>query len=236
MAIWAFYLDEYQGGLETVRGTWEAAIGERGTYTFSQEEALDELDLDFRAAYLDFVARNVLMDYADQRSIPDVDTVGRVDALPADGGEDGRRAPEGWGQNYVSIDDGLGEGDLVVTFTGDDDVEWAVLLVEHDTRDILRVAESTFEGGSGTVTLEGYGAHPVGLVVTPLDDSDSSQDYAYTIDLIVPEPDDTGDAAADDDGDRVYGGCGCASAPGRSSGLFGGLIALALLARRRGRA
>ena len=183
------------------------------------------------------------MDYADQRIIPDVDTRDRVDALPAEGGEDGRNAPEGWGQNYIAIDEGLGEGDLVVTFTGDEDVEWAVLLVEHDGRDVLRVAESTFEGGSGSVTLEGYGEHPVGLVVTPLDDSDNGQDYTYSIALIAPEPepedsaapDPSDDGASEDEGVGITGGCGCASTPRGSAGLLGGLVALAAVARRRRR-
>jgi hypothetical protein len=238
MAIWGFYLDEYQGGLATVLGTWEAAERERGTYTFSQEEALGELGLDFRAAYLDFVARNVVMDYAQQRLFPDIDTVGSIDALPAEGGETGRQAPEGYGQNYVEIEEGLGEGDLVVTFAGEDSVEWALLLVEHDGSAILRTVESTFEGGAGEVVLEGYGEHPVGLVVTPLADSDSRRDYSYTAELRSPpepEPDDTGSADtdggenADEDGVGINGGCACASAAGGEADRAGAMLAAAAL-------
>jgi hypothetical protein len=246
MAIWAFYLDEYQGGLDTVLGTWEAARGERGTYTFSQEDALSELGLDFDSSYLDFSARNVLMDYADQRILPEVDTRGSVDELPASGGEDGRNAPEGYGQNYIAIDEGLGEGDLRLVFAGEDAVEWAVMLVEHDGQDMLRVASARTDAGAAELVLEGYGAHPVGLVVTPLAESDNTRDYAYTLDLIVPEPEpepeDTGadtDVAEDGEGEKVgiSGGCGCATPADR--GADGGalaaisLLAGAVLARRR---
>ena len=90
MAMWAFYLDEYQGGTDLVRQTWEESSGHGGQYTYSQEDVLRDLGYDYNSAYADFVARNAAMDYREHRYFTEVDEVDSVNALPANGASDSR--------------------------------------------------------------------------------------------------------------------------------------------------
>jgi hypothetical protein len=243
MAIWAFYLDEFQGGMDTVRGIWESGSGERGMYTYGQWDAFEDMGMDFQAAYLDFIVRNSAMDYAAHRILPEVNTVATVRELPASGAGERNDRPQGFGQNYVRFNSGLGEGDLVVRFNSTSGVAWAVGLVEVDSDGVLRHEMTIVDAlGSGEVVLEGYGDHPVMLVVSPLDEGDTKHDYSWEAELVAAP---VADAGTDDEADETVtkgSGCACATAPARDSGAPWGvtlpLAALGLVGwlRRRPRA
>jgi hypothetical protein len=238
MAIWNFHIHENLGGMSTVLDIWESGRDERGTYTWGQEDAFEELGLDFRATYLDFIVRNVSMDYVDHRILPEVDTVGNVRELPASGAGEGGTRPQGYGQNYVRIAGGLGTGTLELDFTSDEGVAWAVGLVETDGREVLRSSVQVIDAlGAGTVTLEDYATNDVYLVVSPLVDGSAKRDYAWTLALVAPpvEEDPVVDPA-DEAGDEtvIKGGCGCATGSLPGVPLTAAAVgAAALLARRR---
>jgi hypothetical protein len=243
MAIWAFYLDEYQGGLETVRGTWEMAANERGTYVYGAWDALAELGIDFEDAYVDFALRNAAMDYADHRILPEVDTLTTVRALPAGDTVTGAARPQGYGQNYIAVNGGLGEGDLVLDFASDAGVRWAVALVEVSGAQLLRTElVEVNESGAAQLTLQDYGAEDVVVVVTPLVEGDAKRGYTWGLSLAPAEVEDTDgiDPSADDAAaeDSKSAGLACNAAPAAPSpvgalGLALGLVGATVRARRR---
>ncbi len=246
MALWAFYLDEYQGGLDTVRGTWERASDERGTYVYGQWDALAELGIDFEDAYVDFTLRNAAMDYADHRILPEIDTLTTVRSLPAGDTVTGASRPQGYGQNYIAVNNGLGEGDLVLDFSSDEGVRWAVALVETSGAQLLGTElVEVDETGTAQLTLPDYGAEDVMIMVTPLVEGSTKRTYTWGLSLVTPEVVDTGDDTvadgADDsaDEDAKLAGCACSATPGE--GVGGGSAGLGLLlgavvaVRRRGK-
>lgn len=230
MAIWGFYIDNYQGGPDAVRATWEASERERGEYTLSAEETLEELGIDFRAAYIDFIGRNAVMDYDDHRAFPQI-RMDSVDALPAAGESERRTRPQGYGQNYLRFDAGFGDGDLRVRFTGDPDVAWAVVLAEVSRTEVLRSEYVVVEAGAGEVTLPAAGAEDVVLIVSPLDARESDHDYAWEAEMVAAEV--VAETGAGDE-KAAIGGCACGVTPrGTGLGWSVGLLALTGLRRRR---
>ncbi|GDX79362.1 hypothetical protein LBMAG42_11730 [Deltaproteobacteria bacterium] len=246
MAIWAFYLDDYQGGHDTVQQTWEDARSDRGQYSRSAEDMVDDLGLDWLTLYNDFVARNTVMEYKQQSYFPAVDVHDTVKSLPDDGGSGNSDTPQGYGQNYVKFNEGMGEGDLVLHFAGSDKTEWSVQLVETSKYAVTRVVTAKTEDGAADVTLTGYGKQDVYLVVSPLTERDDDFDYEWTAELIeVEEPEDTGTPSIDDTGaggDPVGGGpveisgpvaCGCAATEPGAAAAGAAVIAALIAGRRR---
>ncbi len=224
MAILAFYLDEYQDGPDTVRATWEIAEREPGYYTFGIEDALDAMELDYDAIYLDFIARNAAMEYAYRTDFPTVELADEIGNLPAEGGDDRDTRPQGYGQNYIRFKAGIGDGDLHVTFSSDELVDWAVLLVEVHSHAVVQVVEGAVTDGAADLTLSGFGEDDVYLVVSPLSSSDDDHSYEWTAEVVTPPailPDEEGPAA-----------CGC-DTRGGVGGAAGILLGLAALLRRR---
>lgn len=246
MALWAFYLDEYQGGLATVRGTWESAADERGTYVYGQWDALAEAGIDFEDAYIDFTLRNAAMDYPDHRILPEIDTLTTVRSLPAGDTVSGTSRPQGYGQNYLAVNGGLGEGDLVLDLSSDEGVRWSVALVEVSGAQLLRTERVVVdETGTAQLTLSDYGAEDVMVVVTPLVEGSARRTYTWGLSLVAPEGIDSGDApvsdGADDsaDEDAKFAGCACSAAlsgagPGGGAGAALALLAGSTLLARRG--
>ena len=252
LAIFGFYLDNYQGGPDTVLATWEDARKDHGQYNKSAHEMVDDLNVDWDTVYADWIARNTVMDYDQQRYFPEIAIHDQVRALPNDGSSDRSDEPEGYGQNYIFINGGLGTGDLVVHFTGNDKVEWSVQLVEVENSRVSRVAAMVGTNGAGDITLTGYGDNDVYLVVSPLTADDSGYDYEWSAELISVDPPDTGsgdtanpgDPAGDGNGDgsgndgldlSTGAGCGCTTGGSDGAAVAGGLLAMGAIARRRKR-
>ena len=242
MAIFAFYLDDYQGGHDTVRQTWEDAIDDRSRYERGAEDMIEELDLDWQTVYADFVTKNTVMDYNQQRWFPEVEEEESVKSLPAHGRSGRDTVPQGYGQNFLKFADGMGEGDLVIEFEGEGNVDWSVQLVESKGKRVNRVVSIVVENGSGELTLEGYGDEEVMLVVSPLIWRENEYEYSWTANLVVAPEDTgtdspTGDGAGESEGeggavDVGAGACGCASGGSGAAGLVPA-VALAGLLRRR---
>lgn len=255
MMIFALYLDNWQGGGDVVRQTWENAETVRGQYEYGAEDMVEDLGLDWRSVYIDFITRNAAMEYEDSSVLPSIDLEARVDALPASGEGEGGSRPQGYGQNYIRIEAGAGEGDLVVNFSGDADVDWAVVLAERSGNTVLRSVSSIVEGGSGQgtqltqLTMDSIGAEDVYLIVSPLTASETKRDYSWDASIVASEPIDTGNGTGDSGGNgngnginvgngAEKGGCGCSAAPLAGGSTFGalgvfGVLISALLRRRR---
>lgn len=245
MSIFGFYLDEYQGGNDIVRQTWESAIGERGQYDLDMETMTTEIGLDWDALYAEFTAVNTVMDYREQRYFTDVDEYAQVDDLPADGKSTSRDAPQGYGQHFIrfSGDAGDGESTLTVHFHGDDGVEWLAQLVEMNNQTVNRTSRGEIVDGEGDVTLEAFGGKDVMLIVSPLKDRDDEYDYSWEAELTAADPPEEEDTAGDDTGGVAENpegksgsltACGCASAGSPELVGVGALLAgIAALRRRR---
>ena len=138
-----------------------------------------------------------------------------------------------------SSDLDIGEGDILLTFDGQSDADWLVEMVEVTDSEVLRVAEMDVAGGMGELTFEDFGEEDVVLVISPMEPDDSSYDYAWTAELIVPEEDPVDSGLPSDDPGKVgndsvemSGGCGCDA--GGNVGIGAGiLLGMAAVARRR---
>lgn len=254
MAIWGFYLDEYQGGSDIVRQIWEYAATQRGYYELDAEEAVEGVGIDFATAYADFTARNAAMDYREHRYFSDIDLIDSFSSLPVDAESSNRSAPGGYGQNYfrVKADAGNGEDTLQVTFAGEDSVDWMVQVVEVDDSDVSRV-QTVYSADDGTAvaTLEAFGALDAYVVVSPLKHTDNTFDYSFTAELVAASDDGGGDDTGEDsglvdddgndpgddvkDGKLELQGCGCASTADSGAGLAALALGLGLVAARRRR-
>lgn len=200
MAIWAFYLEDYMGGADILRQTWENAKDESGYYTYGADDMLDDLGEDFDAAYADFVIKNAAMEYVESQAMPDVDLKDTVSSFPADGKSSGNDVPQGYGQNYIKFDKGSDEGTLKLKFTGDDGVKWLVALVEARKHEIYRTESAQTEDGAATLTLDNFGAEDVFLVISPLTTRSGEYDYEWEATTEEPSADDD-DTGVDDTGD-----------------------------------
>ncbi len=245
MAIWAFYLDNYHGGHDTVQSTWKNASKVSGTYTYGGNDMVDDLGLDWDEAYLDFSARNTVMDYEQQRYFSDIELVDTIRSLPYTA-ESGRDAPQGYGQNYFKVAADAGGGDLVVSFQTEERADFAVQIVAADTA-VLR-SEYAIVEEEGEVRLDNFGETDAWIIISPLKYTDNDTEYAYTFTASLErtgnnpgdtgsEGDDTGtdgnvDGGDDDDGGIAGPACAC-NAGGQALPALGAAAALLVAARRK---
>ncbi len=238
MAIWAFFLDEYAGGHDLVRATWEYAEewagsdAYEGYYTLGMDETLAALGYDFEALYRQFVVTNTVMVYAEQGAFLRPNPASEVEALPWGGDiDDEGPRPEPFGQSYIQIDaDVLTDEapDLEVSFYGDPERRWVVALVVEDFDQIDEVVELELVDGEGVgqlrqLTDDDY----IWLVATPLDGEEGAGFRYAAVAADLPE-EDTGAGEAK--------GCSTGQGGGGAGGLLAALaLAAAFAARREGR-
>ena len=265
MMILANHLDQHVGGSDLVRLTWEESEYEQQNYSFGLEDSLPALGYDWDEAYLDFVVANTVMDYSGPNH-PSVSLEDTVYSLPAEGSPSGGTQPETRGQNYIRFEDHLAtpsEPHLWVSFEGEGNADWAVLLVGIQGDSVVEVVEMDTAGGQGEAILEDLDEFDeTYLVISPLTSANSGLGYSWRAEAVPPggptddddddDDDTTGDdddddtTDDDDDGDPVEddgfvieagGGCNCRTADGGgaapAAGLFAGLILGAVAIRRR---
>lgn len=246
MAIWAFYLDEYWGGLETVQETWDLAYDQafdtRG-YDYWMPEVVEDLGLDFDEVWTGFMAANAVMAYTEREDFPEAERTDEVSELPADGDEADRYTPQSMGMAFVTFDDDLGdEGELLeVEINGENGPEWhAVLVRGDDSIAEVVVFEIDQENGRGTASIPFDGETDLHLVVSPIDEDaqgysyrwDRADDYGFEWEARVveaPEPEPPADESDEDQGGAV---CACATGP-VGVPLSAALLGLVVVARRR---
>ena len=235
MAIFNFYLDEYVGGADLVRGLWRygQTHGE-GFYDLFIGDAVDGENLDFSAIYDGFIATNAVMDY-EAGIFPTVQREDSTGSLPAAGGNDGNDKPQGYGQNYIKISTSTVDEsapDLRLEFTGDSRQEWTVLLVGVTDDEVVQVQKLSLTDSEGSGVLRNYGNFDiVWLVVSPLNTSTQGRSYSWDLQAIDSDTfEDTGDPL---DNEKPSAAA-CACSQGAPNG-FGALplLLLGLTLRRR---
>ncbi len=241
MCILGFHLDNHVAGSDLVRQTWEESQAYPGDYGLAIYDLLEDMGYDWLDIYRDFMAVNTVMDYDEQSVYPPISLEDWVDGLPAEGQGEGATRPQALGQNYVRISPDAAtaeEPDLWVEFSGDDGVNWMVLLVGTLGDRVEEVVEldwlDTGEGEGRLVDLGRF--DDAFLVVSPLNGGSTGRDYAWTAEAIAAVS--TGDDDGGDehgDGDDGGGGCSCRqapTAPGAAPLLIALLAAAARLRRR----
>lgn len=261
MGIFGFHLDEYYGGPDAVISAWEEADHSNGQYDYWIVDAIDDTGLDFLEVYAHFLANNTVMDYEEGHLFGDVEIEEELDSVPVSV-ESGRNAPQSLGANFWKVDSDAGDdGDLLeISFTGDDSVDWIVVLVRASSSGVDEWIALDVKDGVGTGSLAFDGGSDLYVVASPMDedaqgyyyDWTDADTYDYSFDLTIAEP-----VASGDDGDTGVGGdtgpsittlggdddvigfCACATGPdGELSDGALGLLGLAglvsLLRRRRG--
>ena len=248
MSIFAFYLHEYVGGGDMVRQTWDAAIGEHGTYGLWIGDVVEDLGYDFDEVYRGFMATNTVMEYEDQTYFPGINVTGGIGALPGSGESYSDQEPQPYGQNYLTIDTDEATSnnpDLLVTFDGEEGGNWDAVLVGTSASAVLDMVPLQFDGDHGEGRLENFGDYrEAWLVVSPTNLNGWGRSYEYSAEAVPGlgmGDDDDDDDGDDDDGGSYFGDgdgggedCSCradggAGAPG--AGLL--LLGLIGLLRRR---
>lgn len=255
MAVYNFYLEEYQGGLDTVLAHWEYVEDEVPTTSLEISEVTEELGLgDWDEVFAGWLAANTVMDYREQRYFPEVDIARRVTELPAEDSPSPGEAPWGQGANFVRIDGDLGtraEPDLHLVFEGEDGGKWMVLLVGTDDDEVTEVVRVPVADNAADYTLSDFERHEYWwLVLASRSTRQIDYDYSWSLDRVEPpytlpewlgeygpfymsvdgEPMDP-EASPATDLDEVQVGCAHAAAPGLAWG--GLLVLLPLVVRRR---
>jgi len=247
MSIFAFYLHEYVGGGDFVRQTWDAAIGEHGTYSLWIGDVVEDLGYDFDEVYRGFMATNTVMEYEDQTYFPGINVTQGIGQLPGDGESYSEMEPEPYGQNYITIDTdeaSASEPDLWVTVDGEEGGQWDAVLVGTSASQVLDMVALEFDGDHGEGRLPNFGDYrEAWLVVSPTKLSGWGRSYQYTAETVpaLGTADDDDDDGDDDDGGTDYfvnadagEDCSC-RADGGAGAPAAGLLLLSLVGilRRR---
>ena len=236
MSIFNFYLDEKVGGAELIQDLWVAGEAVPGSYyDYWIGDALQSQDIVLEDIFDSFIAANTVMAYESGESYPEVDVQQTVGSLPSTGGNESGDRPQGYGQNFVKISTSTATSaapDLRVSFAGDPDQDWAVLLVGTSGDEVERVQKLSIASGEGDGVLTDYGNHDSAwLVVSPLTQSARGFSYDWEVQAISADSwEDTGDV----DPDQRGVGCGCSSSEQSSRGWWV-LVGLCVLRRRRQR-
>ena len=238
MSVWAFYLDEYAGGRDFVRGTWEYLdTHSAGT----MPEVLPGMGVDFDETYEGFLAASAVMDFEEHDWFYPVTLTQDMTELPHTGTPNGS-LPQGLGLNFFKIDRSTNPDgkDVQVTFTSEEDVDWYVVLATtSDSSTVKEYAAATKDEKTGdwVAQLPWDAEGDAYMTVSPKStELDRDYEYKYTVALVDPPPPvDTGEPGSDtskhdDPSDEDKGSC--ASVGGPASLL---LAALSLLATRRRR-
>lgn len=259
MAIWNFYLDQHVGGHQLVKDVWDYTNDHGRYYDVSQADALEGLGYNFEDLYRGFMATTAAFDYQDANRIPRLTVHQTVKDLPADGGSVFRSAPEPYGQNYIEFAMNPNKPkDLIVSFEGDDDGDWVVLLVGTHMGEVAHVQRLKTQQGVGDDRVVEYSAYDeMWMVVSPRNSRVKGYDYVWSASQegatgnaeFSEKPDlaDNSGGNGGDDGEPVDGqtaadiagedgeGSGCACTTVVPMGWWGILALPLVVARRRAR-
>ncbi len=258
MVILAMYMDEYVGGPDLVRQTWEESQAYVEDYGLSLQLLAPVLGYDWDVAYRGFMATNTVMDYADGEAFPPVTLEAVADAFPASGAASAGTWPQTQGQNYIQLDTtSLSEkrSDLRLSFRGASHGDWAVLVVGTVGDEVQIVYTMDLDTGVGEQLLEDAGQYErVFLVASPTDDAGDGLHYEWSAEALVePEAGDDDDSASGDDDDSSSGddddttqpadddssevddgaGCACSQAPRRAPLVLVCVLVWVVARRRR---
>lgn len=188
MAVWGIYLDEYVGGHDFVRGTWEQAIdayydgGYKG-YDYWMPEVIEDMGEDFDARWAEFLAVSTVAAFEESNYFYDPETEDEFSSLPASGDDSRSTRPQSLGANFWKFKGSVcDEGEaLVVDFDGDGAVPWIVVLAraEDDELDEHVVLELD-DNADGTGQINCDGRTDLYLVMSPKDEDASGYYYDWS--------------------------------------------------------
>jgi hypothetical protein len=248
MAIWAFYLDQYWGGLDLVQDTWDLAYDrafETRGYDYWMPDVIEDAGLDFEEVWTGYMATNAVMAYAERDEFPEAERTDIIDELPAEGDESSRYTPQSLGMAFVTFESDIGdEGDVLeVSINGENGPQWYAVLVrgEDEVEEVVAFdVDPEHARGSARITLDGR--TDVHLVVSPVDEDaqgytyrwDRADEYGFSWDAERIDAEDLEEAPPADDADEDEAGvaCGCTAGPA-SVPLSAALLGLVVVARRR---
>ncbi len=235
-------------GADAPRAVW-ASAGPRSTVEESTTLALGGADFDevviaytSRVAALEVEERDVWLEAIGYFEMDPY--VAHVTDYPAEGGLDGREAPQSRGQNFLHFA-GTPGGPVVFDFAGAADVdgvptEWAVTVASAGAGGAVTHTSVRADGnGVARAVLTGLGddVSDVWIGLVPLGDIDQTgAAYTWSASVEAEEVDTDTDTDADTDEDldeEEPNACACGT-PSPVSGLWAG-AGLALLAARRRR-
>ncbi len=263
-AVLAMFIDEYYGGPDTVRETWEWGSMQGDDPIFFRD-AIEGIGISFDTFWPDYMAHISVVDVGIGSEVSQIPAHLDFDTLPGAATPPDIYFPEGLGITFFRVPKGLGQpnSDLVVRILGEDSVRWhgALARVEDATPGAAvldSVGAQSGDDGVVELTLEGFdGNHDVMVALSP--ESIGPNPFAFSIEAELqpavgdadtdgPEPETgaTGDAPSETDTDGPdaddnagSGGCSLGGAQSPSALLFGGFgfgLALATSRRRRAKA
>lgn len=235
---------------DLVQAVWEGATN-RDNVEDAVERATGEIHEQIVAAYssrvaaIDVAERDVWLEAIGSF---EMDPWTHVTSLPAEGGVEGRGAPQERGQNFLWFQLDAGDG-FTFNFTGSAEVDgvatdWLVAYAEVRAGGTVH-GWTRADGASGKASIElgGDDVTEVYVAVVPFGEiGENGASYTWAAegrggaDTGPDAPDDTGPTDDGDpagDGGEEPGACGCATPTGPTGALGFGLAALALLRRRR---
>ncbi len=232
-AILASYLEEHGGGPDTIREMW-AYGGPLSGEPVAFQDAVEAVGLDFESLWSEWLARTTVVDL-DWGEALDAGAARLevVSELPETGGPSADLEPEGLGFNVVVFSSGTGGRNeaLEVTFEGDPEVDWTVVLVRaFDTwpgSPVLEYVPLDVDAGQGDGWLSSFDRGSWGyLLASPHGTDLDPHPWSWSAQII----DDPGPM----DGTVVLaeqiGGCACGS---RNDLAPWSIVLLALAAIRR---
>ncbi|MBC8071023.1 MAG: hypothetical protein IAG13_22050, partial [Deltaproteobacteria bacterium] len=258
--VLAFFLEQYYGGPDTVRATWEWGAERSGEQIFFRD-AIEGIGLSFAEVWPHYLATMTVLDFEGGEGVAQIPAHTVISELPGSGAPPRASRPEGLGFGVVHLPAELGMPgmDLRVQVDGDASVPWHAVLARTDgvvpgSSVLDYVVAQWDDAGHGELLLPGFdGSAEVFLAVSPEALESTPFGYSITAELVPSSADssatddsmtgtatasegsgDTGMATNSAEGDAS--GCSCRSAGIRGGGVLLLMLAAPLRRRRRTRA
>ncbi|MGH1342602.1 MAG: DUF6055 domain-containing protein [Nannocystales bacterium] len=258
-AVLAMFIDEYYGGPDTVRETWEWG-SMQGEDPIFFRDAIEGIGISFDTFWPDYMAHVSTVDLSIGAEVSQLPAHLDFDTLPGAATPPDVYFPEGLGITFFRVPKGLGQpdSDLVVRILGDESIRWqgALARVENavpgaSVEDYVG-AQSGDDGVVELVLSDFDGSHDVMVALSP--ETISPEPFAFSIEAELtptevtadtdgsssgePPPVSETDDTATDPGQNSppNGSEGCSVGGSRNTGAgFFALFGLAFAGVRQGR-
>ena len=222
-AVLAFFIDQYYGGPDTVRQTWEWGAEQSGERIFFPD-AIEGVGIDFDEFWPHYLATLTVLDLEGGADVGAIPGHMVISELPGAGAPPPEARPEGLGIGIVRVPAGLGaEGmDLRVELDVDASVPWHAALAKTDGlepgSEVIEYVRGEFdEAGHAVLVLPNFDGSAEGFLAVSPESIERTQ-FAYEIaaELVESGAGDTGETGAMTGG--VGSSTGVATTGGTTSG------------------
>ncbi|HWB77661.1 MAG TPA: hypothetical protein VG755_21995 [Nannocystaceae bacterium] len=203
-AVLAFFLEQYYGGPDTVRQTWEWGASHSGEKILFRD-AIEGIGLSFAEVWPHYLARITVLDLEGGENVATIPTHTVINALPGAGAPPEASRPEGLGFGVVHIPAELGmpNVDLRVQVDGDPTVPWHAVIARTDgtvpgSAVIDYVVATWDDAGHGELLLPGFdGTADAFLALSPESIEHTPFDYSISAELVPAGADGSSSTTAD---------------------------------------